>query len=101
MPRPVLQSEFEPLTADDLDLLESQERSGHKLSYLESRCVVRVGRLQRWLNVDPYHDGDKLVVDGRLGPLTIRRFTTKVGVGGVLLDGETSWYVQAYVDPIA
>lgn len=96
MPRPALQKEFEPLTADDMDLLETWERSG-KLYYLEARSVVRVGRLQRWLNGDPYYEGDKLTVDGRLGTLTVRRLQVLVATGGVSLDGETSWYVQSYV----
>ena len=97
MPRPTLQREFEPLTADDLDLLGSWEMVGRKLAYLEARSVVRVGRLQRWLNGDPYYEGDKLTVDGRLGTITIRRLQVLVATGGVSLDGETSWYVQSYV----
>ncbi len=96
MPRHALQREFEPITSDDLDLLESWERAGRKLSYLGARRVVRVGRLQRWLNGED-RLGEKLKVDGLIGTDTVRRLQILVATGAVFLDGETSWYVQAYV----
>jgi hypothetical protein len=94
--RPTLQLEYEPLTADDLDLLGSWERTGRRLTYLEARSLVRVGRLQRHLN--GLLSIAKLDVDGRLGPLTIRRMVLAEGdLGPIRLDGETRWYVDRYV----
>ena len=96
MPRPTLQLEFEPLTADDLELLASRQRAtGRGVAYLEARSIVRIGRLQRWLNGD-YYEGDKLIVDGGLGPSTFWRLQVAVGIGAIYLDGETRWYVELY-----
>ena len=97
MPRPTLQLEFEPLTADDLELLASRQRAaGQGFTYLQARSIVRIGRLQRCLNGDPYYEGDKLIVDGGFGPSTFWRLQVAVGIGAIYLDGETRWYVELY-----